>query len=595
MDHTLHFLSGLPRSGSTVLAAILNQHPAIHVSTTSGLVHALDGLANTWQGQGLLNRNDPDRKHLARTMRGVIDAFYDHTDRPIIIDKGRGWPIPTIMSAMAQVLGRSPRVIATVRSVPDCMASFVRVARPADLGEFMRSGQLADHLRAAYISLQAGYNFDPTAFLFVEYEDLVKDPAGQMVRIHDFLELPPHQYDFDSIDGTPVKEDDEELHGYAGMHDIQPRLAAQHQQDPREVLGRHYWDFCQPEFWLPVPRTLPPVHDLDLQLAASTVGDFVEGWRLAQKLAREEPDNDRAAYNRGWYLLRQGRVQEGYQLMDRGRRVGVFGDRRPDTVTQAWDGRTKGTILLYLEGGLGDQIHQVRYARILADRGNRVVVSCSGPLVPLMSTVAGVSAVVQHGAEYGVFHHAWVQGMSAPVPLGLELEDLSGDAYISRPLAIKGPRRRIGLRWAGNRQFEAQHHKRFPADLMFDAVKGLPVDFVSLQRDEDSELRPAWVRPVPLDTWADTQSAVASCDLVISACTSVAHLAGAMGVETWVITPIMPYFLWAIDGERTPYYDSVRLFRQAQFGTWQEPFDQIRAQLDLQHNRASLEISTGSA
>ena len=228
MRHTLHFLSGLPRSGSTVLAAILNQHPAIHVSTTSGLVHALDGLANTWQGQGLLNRNDPDRKHLVRTMRGVIDSFYDHTDRPIIIDKGRGWPIPTIMSAMAQVLGRSPRVIATVRSVPDCMASFVRVARPPDLDEFMRSGQLADHLRAAYITLQAGYNFDPTAFLFVEYDDLVKDPAGQMTRIHDFLELPPHHYDFTSIDGTSVKEDDEELHGYAGMHDIQPRLAAQH-------------------------------------------------------------------------------------------------------------------------------------------------------------------------------------------------------------------------------------------------------------------------------------------------------------------------------------------------------------------------------
>ena len=93
----------------------------------------------------------------------------------------------------------------------------------------------------------------------------------------------------------------------------------------------------------------------------------------------------------------------------------------------------------------------------------------------------------------------------------------------------------------------------------------------------------------------DDIKALASCDLVISACTSVAHLAGAMGVETWVITPIMPYFLWAIDGEHTPYYHSVRLFRQAQFGTWQEPFDQIRAQLDLQHNRASLEISTGSA
>ena len=68
MKKQLHFLSGIPRSGSTVLAAILNQNPITHVSTTSGLVHALDGLANTWHSTGLLNENDPERTKLARTM-----------------------------------------------------------------------------------------------------------------------------------------------------------------------------------------------------------------------------------------------------------------------------------------------------------------------------------------------------------------------------------------------------------------------------------------------------------------------------------------------------------------------------------------------
>ena len=108
MKKTLHFLSGIPRSGSTVLAAILNQNPLTHVSTTSGLVHALDGLANTWHSAGLLNENDPERKKLAQTMRGAIDAFYEDTDKPVVIDKGRGWPIPIIMSAMSQVqIGRA--------------------------------------------------------------------------------------------------------------------------------------------------------------------------------------------------------------------------------------------------------------------------------------------------------------------------------------------------------------------------------------------------------------------------------------------------------------------------------------------------------
>jgi len=579
MNKTLHFLSGIPRSGSTVLAAILNQNPMTHVSTTSGLVHALDGLANTWHSAGLLNENDPERKKLAQTMRGAIDAFYEDTDKPVIIDKSRGWPIAQIMGAMAQVLDRPPKIIATVRSVPDCAASFIRVAKPADLDEFMHTGQLMDHLRAAYISLQNGFEYAPENFLFVEYEDLLADPKGQLARIHEFLELPAFEYDFNNIDGSTVAEDDEQLHGHAGMHDVKPVLAAQHKQDPRELLKSHYGTFCQPEFWLERPRTVPELHDLDLMLAASTTGDFAEGWRIAQKLEAEEPNNHRAAYNRGWYYLRQSQIQKGYQLMDRGRIAGVFGNKHPDVPTPQWDGKTKGTILLYLEGGLGDQIHQVRYAKMIADRGCKVIVSCSGPLASLFVGVEGVSSVIQHEAVFGIYHDSWVAGMSAVVPLGLELADLSGAPYISKPVTIKGRKKRIGLRWQGNSKFEHEHHKKFPYELMFDAVKDSDYEFISLQRDEGAEATPPWVKQVPLNTWEDTRAAAASCDLVISSCTSVSHIAAAMGIETWVITPIMPYFLYALDGDKTPYYDSMRLFRQEVFGDWSAPFDQIKARL----------------
>lgn len=579
MNKTLHFLSGIPRSGSTVLAAILNQNPMTHVSTTSGLVHALDGLANTWHSAGLLNENDPERKKLAQTMRGAIDAFYEDTDKPVIIDKSRGWPIAQIMGAMAQVLDRPPKIIATVRSVPDCAASFIRVAKPADLDEFMHTGQLMDHLRAAYISLQNGFEYAPENFLFVEYEDLLADPKGQLARIHEFLKLPAFEYDFNNIDGSTVAEDDEQLHGHAGMHDVKPVLAAQHKQDPRELLKSHYGTFCQPEFWLERPRTVPELHDLDLMLAASTTGDFAEGWRIAQKLEAEEPNNHRAAYNRGWYYLRQSQIQKGYQLMDRGRIAGVFGNKHPDVPTPQWDGKTKGTILLYLEGGLGDQIHQVRYAKMIADRGCKVIVSCSGPLASLFVGVEGVSSVIQHEAVFGIYHDSWVAGMSAVVPLGLEFADLSGAPYIPKPVTIKGRKKRIGLRWQGNSKFEHEHHKKFPYKLMFDAVKDSDYEFISLQRDEGAEATPPWVKQVPLNTWEDTRAAAASCDLVISSCTSVSHIAAAMGIETWVITPIMPYFLYALDGDKTPYYDSMRLFRQEVFGDWSAPFDQIKARL----------------
>ena len=582
MNKTLHFLSGIPRSGSTVLAAILNQNPATHVSTTSGLVHALDGLANTWHSAGLLNENDPDRTKLAQSMRGLIDSYYEEIPKPIIIDKGRGWPIPTIMQAMSQVLQHKPKIIATVRSIPDCMSSFVRVAKPENLDEFMATGQLADHLRAAYISLQEGYQFAPECFLIVEYDDLLADPQAQLNRIHEFLELPDFDYDLSNIDGTPVKEDDENLHGYAGMHDIKPKLERQHTTDPKDILQHHYSSFCQPEFWLPTPRTIPTIHDLDLQLAAATTGDFEEGWRIAQKLEKEEPNNYRAAYNSGWYYLRQGQIQKGYRLMDKGRLVGVFGNKHPETITQPWDGIARGTILLYLEGGLGDQIHQIRYAKDIAKLGNKVVVSATGALVPLLNNVECVSAVVQHGAEYGIYHDYWVAGMSAVVPFGFELKDLKGTPYIDKPTVIKSKKPRIGLRWSGNKAFEDQHHKLFPSDLMFEAVKGLDVEFISLQRDADTDVTPDWVKTVPLDSWFDTQAAIASCDLVISSCTSVTHMAGAMGIDTWVVTPIMPYFLYAIDGDKTPYYDSFTLIRQTEYGSWKEPFIEVKERLEKQ-------------
>lgn len=577
----IHFLSGIPRSGSTILAAILNQNPRTHVSTTSGLVHALDGLANTWTSAPLLQENDPERDVLARSMRGMMEAFYSTTDADVIIDKGRGWPIPVIVQALHKILGQKPKIIATVRSVPDCAASFVRIAKPENLDDFVFSGQLMDHLKAAYQSLEAGYSYDPECFLFVEYEDLLANPRKELERIHEFLALPPFDYDFNNIDGSSVKEDDENLHGYAGMHDIKPKLARQNNTHPKDVLKHYYSSFCQPEFWLSQPRTVPEIGDLDLQLGAATIGDFDEGWRIAQKLLQETPGDHRAAYNASWYYLRQGDIQRGYALMERGRSTGVIVNDRPDAPTEIWDGKSKGIALLNLEKGLGDQIHQVRYAKELAARGCKVVVACAGPLASLFTDVEGVSAVIQKEASFGIYHDFWVPGMTAPHHLGLSLDDLKGDAYIRKPLAIKGRKYRIGLRWQGSSQFEHEHNKRFPYDLMFSAVKDFDAEFVSLQRDEAVEACPSWVRQVPLNSWEDTRQAIASCDLVISSCTSVSHLAAAMGIETWVVIPVMPYYLYAMDGERTPYYNSMRLFRQEVFGEWEAPFKRIKEALDV--------------
>ena len=576
-ESQLHFLAGLPRSGSTLLAAIINQNPAARVSSTSDLVHILDVLANLWANAHTLSINDPERTRLVEVMRGVINAEYKDTPR-VVIDKSREWPRPDIMQSMPMVLGRPMKIIATVRDVPDCAASFARIADPEDLNSFLVDSSFIQHLQGSYVSLQNGYAAYPEAFLFIEYEDLLADPQAQLDRVHDFLDLPPFAYDFDNIDGSTVAEDDAALWNAPGLHDVQPKLERQHNQSARDVLGKRYAQFAQPAFWRADPGE-PEIHTLDLQLAAARVGNFAQAWELSEQLAEEEPENDRAAYNRGWYLLRQGKLQKGFALLDRGRKEGVFGNKNPGTPQPLWDGKSQGTVLLYLEGGLGDQIHQVRYAKNIAARGCKVVVACSDSLVLLFNQVKGVSAIVTHAAALGVYHDFWTPGMSALVPLGYEYRNVCGSAYIPKPFVERGLRRRIGLRWSGNPRFEHEQHRVFPPELMFEAVKGIDADFICLQRDNDMEVCPDWVTQVPLDGWLQTQEAIASCDLVITSCTSVSHLAAAMGIETWVVQPIMPYYLYARPGDKTAFYDNMRLYRQERFDEWDSPFININSDL----------------
>ena len=338
-------------------------------------------------------------------------------------------------------------------------------------------------------------------------------------------------------------------------------------------------DYVQPRFWLNEGPGHRPIHDLDLQLSAGLMGNFEEGWRLAQKLEKEEPWNHRAAFNRGWYKMWKGDLLEGEKLLYRGRIEGVFGNKVPQTPMPMWDGKSKGTVMLNLEGGLGDQIHGARYAKYIMDRGCDVIIACSGQLAGVLRTIPGVKAIIQHEALFGVVHDFWVPSMSAAMILGLQYEDVNGEAYIPKPAVEKSNTFKVGLRWQGNPQFEHEQHRIFPSELLFKAVKGVNAEVISLQRDEGSQHRPDWVKQVSLDHWEETAKAIASCDLVITSCTSVAHLAAAMGVSTWIVVPILPYYLWAPPKNTTVWYDSVSLFRQTSFGDWTDPFNKISSQL----------------
>ena len=580
----IYFLSGLPRSGSTVLAAILSQHPNLYASSTSGLLDMLVGTLRAW-ADSMTTKAQKDQQaaeeEIQRVLRNICDTKYADVDKPVILDKARGWADDTNIRTMARVLGHKPKIVATVRNVQDCASSFVRIAKPENLDKFLVEDELIGHLKESYQTLEKGYKFAPECFLIVDYDDLMSDPKTQLERVHKFLELPDFDYDLDAIDGSNLQERDEEVWLVPGLHDVKPKLGYQHKQDSKDVLKHRYWEFVQPRFWLGEQAANKPIHDLDMQLAAGLMGDFKEGWRLAQKIEQEEPWNNRAAFNRGWYEMYNGNLLKGEELLFRGRIEKVFGNDPPKSPMPMWDGKSKGTVLLNLEGGLGDQIHGVRYARDIARIAGEVIVACSGALATLFRNVEGVVAVCQTDATFGIVHDFWAPSMSTIPLLGYEYSDISGKPYINTVAVEPHKGTRIGLRWQGNPQFEHEQHRIFPPAKLFDALDGVNAEFVSLQRDEGAQYKPYWVKSVPLEHWEQTRAAIASCDLVITSCTSVAHLSGAMGIPTWVVVPVLPYYLWAPPGTTTPWYDSVKLYRQEVFGDWTTPFKQIVA--DLAH------------
>ena len=330
---------------------------------------------------------------------------------------------------------------------------------------------------------------------------------------------------------------------------------------------------------------------LDEQLAEGLKGNFERGWEIAQQLEKERPNCNRSAFNRGWYLMQLGDLLGGFELMNRGRWEEIWGNAHIGTNKPIYDGRELHGehILLTMEGGFGDELIYIRFVKELSDRGAKVTVGCSDGLKSIFARMKNVSAVVSYKASLAMYHDYWVPSMSAPYILGVTYETLSGKPYLSASkefvdkfkLIIRNEDKlKVGIRWRGLPTFEHEQFRMFPENLMFDAVNIDNVQVYGLQKDWNEEV-PEHITSLDkyLTTWEDIAGAIANLDLVISSCTSVAHLAAAMGKPTWIVVPILPYYTWALPGNTSPWYDSVRLFRQTEFGIWDDVFVGINKEL----------------
>jgi len=569
------FLSSIPRSGSTLLASLLEQRPDTYVSPTSNLGDIMGAVVGSFENNPATKAGQCSKDELYRTLKGIGDAKYANREESIIIDKGRMWPSPQIMETMNKVLGEQPKIIATVRPIAECISSFYVIDKGTDIKQWIKTSQLMEHLMQSYQALKAGYEAHPENFCLLEYDNLCDNPQGELDRISDFIGVERHVYN-PHID--QIKEDDNAWK-IENLHTLGSTIKKTG-QNTRQILGDKLFEHYQGgEFWNDKPEPVKEKIPIDLSLEAALRGEHDRSYRILKEIEKGDPTDDRIAFNLGWHEMERGNLLAGHKLLDRGRNEDVFGNRSIGSYKPIWNGERDVTVLMVMEGGLGDQFQAIRYAKNIAEYGNNVIVAGSPDLSSILKDCEGVSAFAQTEAALGIYHDYWLPSMSAIVPLGYEYEDLKGTPYIERTAdPVPG---RIGVRWSGNPKFEHEQYRFFPADLMFDAVKEM--ECVSLQRDDGAELKPKWMEQAPLDDWQTTRKSISQCELVISSCTSVAHLAAAMGIETWIVAPILSYYLWALPGDVTPYYHSVTLFRQEKYESWKEPFIKIKEELQCMH------------
>jgi len=322
------------------------------------------------------------------------------------------------------------------------------------------------------------------------------------------------------------------------------------------------------------------IHPLDVALSHSIHGNPEE----SEKILRNQPQDDfRVLFNLGWHEMRHGNLKKGFEYMNYGRFIDVYGNKPIPGKIWKDESLENKTLLFRCEGGYGDEILNFRFAKNFKDMGARVLISCSNGLKELFSRHGFIC--VDNNFTDSCYYDYWIPSMSAPYVLNLEYSDIKGTPYIfpKKPLQLfsKDKSLKVGIRWSGNPKFEHEQHRKFPKELLINLHSTKNTTFYSLQRDNDciDGLPFADMRD-KMNTWDDTANIIADLDLVITSCTSIAHLSAAMGKPTWIITPVLPYYTWAIPGKKTVWYDSVTLFKQDKYDDWDSVFQKVQKELN---------------
>lgn len=266
---TYYFMAGLPRSGSTLLSAILNQNPKIHSSANSPVLTLMAEIEDHLNRDEMFVAN-PKPQAAKKIISGIIDSYYCDVKKPIVIDKSRGWP--SKIDYIREYLGQHAKIICPVRDTSEILASFIamhhRNGIVSSTGKvnfidkmlITENIPLTDDNRCEFIAregvLGLSYNSIKEALVrghqqhlhFVEYNDLVGNTKNTMKKLYDFLELDYYEHDFSNIQNIH-NENDSDVHGFDDMHHVRPTVEKT-SIDPEKILSEYILEQCKAtEFW----------------------------------------------------------------------------------------------------------------------------------------------------------------------------------------------------------------------------------------------------------------------------------------------------------------------------------------------------------
>jgi tetratricopeptide (TPR) repeat protein len=310
------------------------------------------------------------------------------------------------------------------------------------------------------------------------------------------------------------------------------------------------------------------------------------------------PDYAPAHYNKSLALLLAGNFREGLPLYEWRWGMPKFAPFKRRFNEPAWLGTgdlSGKTVLLHYEQGLGDTIQFCRFAKTVSETGADVILQVQPPLVSLLQGLPGVTELVAEGKPLPPFDAhcplmslplaCLTSGRTIPVTNRYLESDPEKMVRWSDRIGPKTKKARIGIAWSGSRWPKHRIERSIP---LSELVRRLPREFqyTSLQKEirkeDEAALASAGFIDHHGDELADFSDTAALCelmDLVISIDTGVAHLSAALGKETWIMLPYLPDWRWRLDGNRSPWYPTVTLFRQQEPERWEPVVAEIVSSL----------------